>query len=134
MCHTGIFNKGKEPQRHEETKVSWKPGAEQRRETTNSSLLKEKPWCACTVLSAEPEAGPAVHALWYTSPCGCSLEHGLPVAWPVLGRDPLQRVEQEMVVAQGRERQVLGRREVHGRMRTKVHLRWFILQIGRKLV
>lgn len=88
----------------------------------------------CTVLSDEPETGPAVHALWYASPCRCSLEHGIPVAWPVLRRDPKQYVEQEMVVAQGRERQVLGRREVYGRMRTKVHLRQFVLQVGTKLV
>lgn len=87
-----------------------------------------------TVLSAEPEAGPAGHALWYASPCRCSLQYGLSVVWPMLGRDPKQHMEQEMVVAQGSERQVLGRREVHGRMRTKVHLRQFVLQVGTKLV
>lgn len=75
----------------------------------------------CTALPIEPEepAGPSAQALWQAGPCGCSF--GLPAAWPVLGRaSPAMCHTRDSHRAGGEGWQVLERRELHGKVRTKI--------------
>lgn len=76
----------------------------------------------CTLLPLQPEepAVPSAHALRQAGPCGCSFEHGLPAAWPVLGRASLHGETGDGYRAGGRGWQVLERRELHGKVRTKI--------------